>query len=105
MKLITLIVTMIIIRLNNSENDNENKRSNNKTSNDNSNNNILKDGRNDRLVKKKTQNKKLIRFINQKKYFIESYKDYTENNLKQRLEEKNKKTFEYIILEQIDEKE
>ena len=91
MKLIILIVIMIIIRLNNSENDNENKRSNNKTSNDNSNNNnILKDGRNDRLAKKKTQNKKLIRFINQKKCFIESYKDYTENNLKQRLEEKNK---------------
>ena len=69
MKLIILIVTMIIIRLNNSENDNENKRSNNKTSNDNSNNNILKDGRNDRLVKKKNLEQETDQIHKPKKIF------------------------------------
>ena len=46
-----------------------------------------------------------MRFKNQKKYFIESYKDYTENNLRQRLDGKNLKFFEYMTLDMIDEQE
>ena len=56
-------------------------------------NNDLKDGQNERLENEETLNRtRNWSGIYTKKPFIESYKHYTENNLKQQLEWKKFKT-------------